>query len=144
MIEGALARVAEQYQLAANIMRNRRSMLQDELENEPPKRELEVLGYNLDNPQNPYEESTYQSICKWMSSLAEQGQAVEMQNCALPILKACLSSVFALHEQLSSLSTQYAYCPKEIREKFTGSESFDNINSENEPLPDERDKETQY
>lgn len=117
LLESALARVAEEYQLAANIMRSRRSMLQDELENEPPKRELEVLDYNLDNPQNPYEESTYQSICKWMSSLAEQGQAAEMQNSALPILKACLSSVFALHEQLSSLSTQDAYCLKEICDK---------------------------
>lgn len=92
-IQGILAYVTENYQIAANVIRNRRGVLHDIV-----GRSLIECGYDIEDSRNPYEQDVYKKLILWITE--EKRKDRNSMEGYIPLINSFFSSAFAFSAEL--------------------------------------------
>ena len=104
-IKVILSYICSNYQVESHIIRNRRKILENTVEEERllPTRELSTATYVLDKDKNTNEALCYQIISDW---LTENAQQVDVEGVVRPLLGAFFSSPGAFMNQIIQIKAQ--------------------------------------
>lgn len=94
-IQALLVYITERYQISANIIRTRRSILQERI----AQRELETIPYDILNSDDQFEYRTYSLLYNWVKGLNVSEK--DFVNEIFPLLKSFFSSSFAFKNKLN-------------------------------------------
>ena len=104
-IKVILSYICSNYQVESHIIRNRRKILENTVDEERllPTRELSTATYVLDKDKNTNEALCYQIISDW---LTENAQQVDVEGVVRPLLGAFFSSPGAFMNQIIQIKAQ--------------------------------------